>query len=92
MNQTLSTNLTLNERISFYESIGKRIRIFRNFHDKSQSDVAKVLGITFQQFQKYEIGKNRISIEQLFKLCRFFNVEITDFFTDCVSFKFKVLD
>lgn len=40
---------------------GSRLRFQRQVRQLSQTDVAKALGITFQQIQKYEKGTNRIS-------------------------------
>jgi len=42
-------------------AIGARVRTYRLTAGLSQTDLAKRLGVTFQQVQKYENGKNRIS-------------------------------
>ena len=42
-------------------AIGARVRTYRLTAGVSQSDLANRLGVTFQQVQKYENGKNRIS-------------------------------
>jgi transcriptional regulator with XRE-family HTH domain len=36
----------------------------------SQQELGKVLGVTFQQIQKYENGKNRLSGSRMVGLCR----------------------
>jgi len=41
----------------------------------TQSMVAKKLGVTFQQVQKYEKGDNTIPIFRWFALCDMFNVQ-----------------
>ena len=41
----------------------------------SQEQLAKVLGVTFQQVQKYEKGMNRISGYRLSEICRFLKVD-----------------
>ena len=41
----------------------------------TQSMVAKKLGVTFQQVQKYEKGYNGIPIFRWFALCDYFNVQ-----------------
>jgi len=41
--------------------VGKRIRMRRLFLDMNQEALAKQLGLTFQQVQKYEKGANRVS-------------------------------
>lgn len=45
--------------------IGKRIRIRRMLLGVSQEKLGEVLGVTFQQIQKYEKGANRISAGRL---------------------------
>ena len=41
--------------------IGERIRHARSLRDVSQSNLGAALGMTFQQVQKYESGKNRVA-------------------------------
>jgi transcriptional regulator with XRE-family HTH domain len=36
----------------------------------SQEEIAKAIGLTFQQVQKYEKGANRISASRLQHLCK----------------------
>ncbi len=47
---------------------------------RSQTDLARELGIAFQQVQKYENGTNRISASKLYEIARFLNVEIGSLF------------
>ena len=60
--------------------VGQRIRNLRVVHGKSQSALGAVLGLTFQQVQKYERGANRISVENLWLIAQHFEVEVTYFF------------
>lgn len=46
----------------------------------TQSDLAKALGLTFQQIQKYEKGANRISASKLWEIAGALDVEIGAFF------------
>lgn len=46
----------------------------------TQSDLARALGLTFQQIQKYERGANRISASKLWDTARFLDVEVGSFF------------
>ena len=55
----------------------KRMRILRNL---TQTDVAQGLKISFQQVQKYELGRNRISASRLFELSHILNVPPGFFF------------
>ncbi len=43
-------------------ALGQRIRRLRLIRNMSQNDLARHLGMTFQQIQKYEMGRNRISV------------------------------
>jgi transcriptional regulator with XRE-family HTH domain len=45
--------------------VGARVRDLRIQQGVSQSDLAAKIGVTFQQVQKYESGKNRISCSRL---------------------------
>ena len=41
--------------------IGLRLRAYRKAANITQEKLGKALGVTFQQIQKYENGKNRLS-------------------------------
>jgi len=45
--------------------VGQMIRAQRRFLSLSQSDLAKAVGISFQQVQKYEKASNRVSASML---------------------------
>jgi transcriptional regulator with XRE-family HTH domain len=60
--------------------VGARLRMRRLMLDKSQGDIAKALGLTFQQLQKYEKGANRISASRLQHLCEILGVQVPFFF------------
>jgi transcriptional regulator with XRE-family HTH domain len=62
--------------------VGKRLRMRRVEKSLSQGEVARAVGITFQQIQKYERGTNRISCSRLFELARCLDVPITYFFDE----------
>jgi transcriptional regulator with XRE-family HTH domain len=50
--------------------IGVRIKSLRFAAGLSQAELAAALGITFQQVQKYENGKNRISLSRAMALAK----------------------
>jgi transcriptional regulator with XRE-family HTH domain len=58
--------------------IGARIRAVRLERGFSQSEVANAIGITFQQLQKYETGKNRIAAATLAALSETLDVHLSD--------------
>jgi transcriptional regulator with XRE-family HTH domain len=45
--------------------VGQKIRARRTFLRMTQMDVAGMIGITFQQIQKYERGANRVGASRL---------------------------
>ena len=46
----------------------------------SQELLSKHLGVSFQQIQKYESGKNRVSAARLFDICKVLNVSLSSMF------------
>jgi transcriptional regulator with XRE-family HTH domain len=62
------------------EFIGARMRERRQALGISQADLGKTLGISFQQIQKYESGKNRVSAGRLFDICKALNVSLSSMF------------
>ena len=65
--------------------IGKRIRAEREAAGLGQVALAAELGITFQQIQKYENGKNRVAAARLFEICRILKVPIATMFEERLS-------
>jgi transcriptional regulator with XRE-family HTH domain len=62
--------------------VGQRLRMRRLRLDLTQEKLAKMVGLTFQQVQKYEHGQNRISASRLFEIAGALNVPVTYFFDD----------
>jgi transcriptional regulator with XRE-family HTH domain len=60
--------------------VGGQVRRRRRMAGITQEDVGKVLGISFQQVQKYENGTNRMSAGRLYVLANLLNVTVNDFF------------
>jgi transcriptional regulator with XRE-family HTH domain len=63
-------------------AVGAKARHFRTIRQMSQTDLAKMLGITFQQIQKYEAGSNRVSASRLYQMAQSLGVTPADFFPD----------
>ncbi len=55
--------------------IGFRIRKVRQNKGISQKEVAAKIGITYQQLQKYELGRNRITATTLLKIAEALEVD-----------------
>ena len=62
--------------------VGKRVRMRRKLLGMSQEKVAEALGLTFQQMQKYEKGRNRVSASRLFELSQILDVPVSFFFEE----------
>lgn len=62
------------------EFVGQKLRLRRKLLDLTQQDLAEAVGVTFQQVQKYERGKNRISASRLVEFAHALKVPITFFF------------
>ncbi len=60
--------------------VGKRLRRRRRLLGMTQQDLAVMVGVRFQQIQKYECGANRITSSRLFDLSRALNVSVQYFF------------
>ena len=60
--------------------VGARLNQIRMVRGFSQERVARALGITFQQIQKYEKGTNRITAGRLFDLAVLLDVPVGDFY------------
>jgi transcriptional regulator with XRE-family HTH domain len=68
------------EEVDIDRRVGARLRERRLLLGMSQQQLAKALGITFQQVQKYENGANRISASRLWDISRRLDVPIDWFF------------
>lgn len=60
-------------------ALGARVRLRRKELGLSQDELARAIGLTFQQIQKYEHGTNRISFSRLMEIaealeCRAFDL------------------
>jgi len=60
--------------------VGQQIRIWRIQSNVSQSDLAKKIGVSFQQVQKYENGRNRVSASMLYQVASCLNTPVSRFF------------
>lgn len=54
----------------------QRIRDLREDRDLTQTQVAKMLGMSQTGYSKYETGENDIPTQILIKLARFYNTSI----------------
>ncbi len=52
----------------------KHIRDLREDHDKTQQEIADILGTSQTMYARYERGANELPIRHLITLCRFYGV------------------
>ena len=67
-------------RIDVY--VGKRIRSLRKLKGLTLEELAKQIGVQFQQLQKYESAANRISASRLYLVCEALGVSLSEFFEE----------
>jgi transcriptional regulator with XRE-family HTH domain len=60
--------------------VGQRIRARRMAKGMSQTELGNLLGVTFQQVQKYEKGVNRIGAGRLVRIAGSLDVPVSFFF------------
>lgn len=60
--------------------LGRRIRDRRVQRGMAQSELAGLVGITYQQLQKYERGANRISASRLYAIAQCLDLSIAGLF------------
>ena len=64
--------------------VGAQLKKRRKEMGLTQHGLAKTIGISYQQIQKYETGSNRISAGKLYWLANFLSVEV-DFFYENIK-------
>lgn len=65
--------------------VGRRVQEKRLGLGLTQTALAKAVGVSFQQVQKYEKGTNRVSASKLFEIADFMKVDIPFFFDGFVT-------
>ena len=66
----------------------KKMRLMRGY---TQTKVAKAINVTFQQIQKYEKGKNAVSVHNELKLAEFLNCDRNYFIQPITDNGYKFL-
>ena len=54
----------------------QRLRDIREDHDKSQADIADVLGIQQTQYSRYERGTQKMGIDKYIILSKYYNISL----------------
>ncbi|MEI9406994.1 helix-turn-helix transcriptional regulator [Mesorhizobium argentiipisi] len=60
--------------------VGRQIATVRVQSDVSQGQLARAIGISFQQLQKYENARNRVSASMLYEIATSLGVPVSRFF------------
>ncbi|AEP10359.1 helix-turn-helix domain-containing protein [Micavibrio aeruginosavorus] len=56
------------KELNINEKIGENLRLLRQVVGLSQRDLADILGVSYQQVQKYEAGSDRVPVEGFVRL------------------------
>jgi len=59
--------------------IGERLRYLRTSYGLSQAEVGASIGVSFQQIQKYESGKNRVAVSTMLALADHLGISASRF-------------
>ncbi|OWV99182.1 helix-turn-helix transcriptional regulator [Rhizobium sp. R693] len=62
--------------------VGGRIRLKRKLMGLSQTELADGIGVSFQQVQKYEQGRNRVGSSRLQRIADMLGVPVAFFFDE----------
>ena len=62
--------------------VGERIREIRLLRKMSQTELAKQVGVRFQQVQKYETGLNRVAASRLHMIAEALDVKVGELFEE----------
>jgi transcriptional regulator with XRE-family HTH domain len=65
--------------------VGNRVRLRRMLVGMSQEKLGEMLGLTFQQVQKYEKGVNRIGAGRLYRVGQILGVSVSYFYEDVME-------
>lgn len=67
----------------FYKNVGAWLKTQRLLKKQTQTEIAEIIGVTFQQIQKYEKAKNKINLDFFVKLCDYFKVDTGLVISNC---------
>jgi transcriptional regulator with XRE-family HTH domain len=60
--------------------LGRRLWQRRRSLGLTQQQLAEAIGVAFQQIQKYECGRSRLSASRLWSVCNALHVDVSYFF------------
>lgn len=62
--------------------IGSKIKLYRQKAGITQEGLAEILGVSFQQIQNYENGKNKLNTDKIQLLCNALNISPSMLFSE----------
>lgn len=65
--QNISITAKSKEKIN--KNIGEVLKKNRLLASMSQAEVSKIIGVTYQQYQKYELSKNKMNLHSFLAYC-----------------------
>ena len=72
----------IEERKIVMKQLGNNLRTLRKKRNLTQSEVAKLNGISLRSYSKYECGHAVMCVKTLFKLARFYGVTVSSLFAE----------
>ena len=78
----MRNNVAIDQPHPLDVALGGRIRLRRRELEMSQDQLARKIGITFQQVQKYEHGTNRVSFSRLAEIAEALKCSVSDILGD----------
>lgn len=75
-------NLMTQVPVNITSRVGRRIKEMRLHRNMSVEKLADILYVSKNTIHSYESGKDKISIDVIYKLSFIFNCNINDFFTE----------
>jgi transcriptional regulator with XRE-family HTH domain len=65
-----------------YQHVGQQLRAHRIGRGMTQSDTARLIGVSPQQYQKYEDAQTKCSLNNLITLAQFYDIAFSDLLPD----------
>lgn len=62
------------------KDLGFKLRMLRQEAGYTQEQIAEKVGVSTQQIQKYEAGRDKISVDRLQQFAEIFSIPVQDFF------------
>lgn len=83
MTSPINCQRELSHQLDYH--VGKRVKARREKLGLNQAELGDMIGVSYQQIQKYERGENKIPAGRLYQIANFLNVN-TDYFFQGIKF------